>query len=305
MWISVPAKIVWWTAQAALSPLSMAWFWINTGKTAFNIISDTWRSLLETIKSPLSKKNYKNFSTRIWNNLKTYKADTKEWWKDFWAPYEWKRDKSYGLTKWLMYPTHMLYGWAKYALWSALDFSWRAAATPFAWTWNMFLKKENKIKLWKWEKWFKANMKKWRGSYGEWFKQLKNKSGENPEGKPDGKIDEKKPDTTKWQWEKEMMAQIEAMKNEMAKQNSEANEKINKAIADSAKKDIEIDKLTKEAWKKQNKDDWKKEKPDDPKKDKTTNEDDTKKEKTASEDDTKKDKTDKENPEQGAKKKTK
>ncbi|MEI8253744.1 MAG: hypothetical protein WCG25_08635 [bacterium] len=43
------------------------------------------------------------------------------------------------------------------------------------------------------------------------------------------------------------MAQIEAMKNEMAKQNSEANEKINKAIADSAKKDIEIDKLTKEA----------------------------------------------------------
>jgi hypothetical protein len=280
--------------------LSIAWFWINTGKTALDVISDTWRSLLEAIKSPLSKKSYKNFSTRIWNNLKTYKTDTKEWWKDFWSPYEWKRDKSYGLTKWLMYPTHALYGWAKYALWSALDFTWRAAATPFAWIWNMFLKKENKIKLWKWEKWFKANMKKWRGSYGEWFKQLKNKSGENPEAKPDWKIDDKKPDLTKWPGEKEMMAKIEAMKNEMEKQNSEANAKINKAIADWAKKDWEIEKLTKElattkeAWNKQNKDDWKKEKTDD-----------TKKDKTASEDDPKKEKTDKENPEQGAKKKTK
>lgn len=67
----------------------------------------------------------------------------------------------------LAYPTHAISGGIQQGIKTALDFSWRGVLTLPAWIGNRFLEKENRVKLWTGEHGFKANMKKWRGSYME------------------------------------------------------------------------------------------------------------------------------------------
>lgn len=198
MGLSIPSKIVWWATQAALSPLGVVWFGLNTAKTSAGVVADTWRLLMDALRDPFAKDTYKKYWTRLGDWRKNYKADNKAGWKRFWAPYEGNRGEAYGLSKLTTRPTHAVYWWAKYGLWTALDFSRRAAATPFTWGGNLFLKKENRVKLWKWDKWFKTNMKKWRGSYGEGFKELKKwSSASEKKDKPEEKKDDKAKDESK------------------------------------------------------------------------------------------------------------
>lgn len=195
MALSIPSKIVWGWTQTILSPLSVVGAWLNTGKTLGGMIADTWRLLLNAIKDPFSKETYKTYGSRISGGYKTFKADNKAWWKRFWAPYEGKRDQAYGVSKLTSYPTHAIYWWIKYWVWTVFDTARRAAATPFTFTGNMFLKKENRVKLWK--EWWKNNMKKRRWSYGDGFKQLKKSSewsDKKSEAKKEEKTHDKKPE---------------------------------------------------------------------------------------------------------------
>ena len=178
MGLTIPARIwggfVQWTWGALIETPR---FLLKTWKLFASVIADTAGALWDVLLWKQNKK--KNRKEAISDTWKGYKKSNREDWEHFWAPFEGKWDKSYGLSKLVAYPTHAIYGGIKEGLKTALDFSWRGLLTLPAWAGNMFLKKENRVKLWKGEHGFKSNKKKWRWSYKEGFKQLKSKKEED------------------------------------------------------------------------------------------------------------------------------
>ena len=243
MGLTIPARIwggfVQWTWGALIETPR---FLLKTWKLFASVIADTAGALWDVLLWKQNKK--KNRKEAISDAWKGYKKSNREDWEHFWAPFEGEWDKSYGLSKLVAYPTHAIYGGIKEGLKTALDFSWRGLLTLPAWAGNVFLKKENRVKLWKGEHGFKSNMKKWRWSYIEGFKQLKSKKEE----KEDKKKEDKKKEEKKEEKEEEKKV-LEAEKKALEKDWESLHEEIQKARKEGyelqEKKDLSEDEKKK------------------------------------------------------------
>lgn len=247
MGLTIPARIwggfVQWTWGALIETTR---FLLKTWKLFASVIADTAGALWDVLLWKQNKK--KNRKKAISDAWEGYKKSNREDREHFWAPFEGKWDKSYGLSKLVAYPTHAIYGGIKEGLKTALDFSWRGLLTLPAWAGNMFLKKENRVKLWKGEHGFKSNMKKWRWSYIEGFKQLKSKKEEKEEKEEDKK---KKKEYKKMLLEvrkKAMKQYFESLQAEIEKASKKRDElEKKKDLSEDEKKKIEeLNKTIKE-----------------------------------------------------------
>ena len=243
MGLTIPARIwggfVQWTWGALIETPR---FLLKTWKLFASVIADTAGALWDVLLWKQNKK--KNRKEAISDTWKGYKKSNREDWEHFWAPFEGKWDKSYGLSKLVAYPTHAIYGGIKEGLKTALDFSWRGLLTLPAWAGNMFLKKENRVKLWKGEHGFKSNMKKWRWSYIEGFKQLKSKKEDKKKEEDKKKVLE----ATKKALEKDFESLLEEIqkaskerdelekKKDLSKDEKKKIEELNKTIKEKAPK---------------------------------------------------------------------
>ena len=242
MGLTIPARIwgglVQWTWGVLVETPR---FLLKTWKLLGSVVADTAGALWDVLLWKQNKK--KNRKEAISDAWKGYKKSNKEDWEHFWAPFEGEWDKSYGLSKLVAYPTHAIYGGIKEGLKTALDFSWRGLLTLPAWAGNMFLKKENRVKLWKGEHGFKSNMKKWRWSYIEGFKQLKTKKKEKEEDKKKEKEEDKKKE------KEEKKKDLEAIKEALEKDFESLQEEIQKAWKEryelQEKKDLSEDEKKK------------------------------------------------------------
>ena len=252
MGLTIPARIwgglVQWTWGVLVETPR---FLLKTWKLLGSVVADTAGALWDVLLWKQNKK--KNRKEAISDAWKGYKKSNKEDWEHFWAPFEGEWDKSYGLSKLVAYPTHAIYGGIKEGLKTALDFSWRGLLTLPAWAGNMFLKKENRVKLWKGEHGFKSNMKKWRWSYIEGFKQLKTKKKEKEEDKKKEKEEDKKKEKEKKKKELEAIKEalekdFESLQEEIQKASKERDELQEKKdlSEDEKKKIMELNKTIKE-----------------------------------------------------------
>ncbi len=247
--LTIPAKFWWGLVQWIWGAfIETPRFLLKTWKLLASVVADTAGALWDVLLWKQNKK--KKRKEAISDAWKGYKKSNKEDWEHFWAPFEGEWDKSYGLSKLVAYPTHAICGGIKEGLKTALDFSWRGLLTLPAWTGNMFLKKENRVKLWKGEHGFKANMENWRWSYIEGFRQLKTKKTENQEDEKKEKEEKKKEKEEEKKKEKEKKKkELEAIKEALEKDFESLLEEIQKASKErdelQEKKDLSEDEKKK------------------------------------------------------------